>query len=283
MITFANASLRLELLDPVADRARLGPRFCAGAYVWQIHDRDAGPLLSGPEGPEPHPDPFNGHGLPEAFRHSNRQGRPLDWHGGRALVPGVGLVGRNAAGPIAILEPSPWTLTPLAAGHCYTSAMAEGPRAHELERRLTLVDRVLTSETRLSNTGRLPLPYEWFAHPFFALGAIGVVETRLPPDTRLTPNPGYTLAEGVLRFQRAFVGKDDGHFDLLLLPPGRRLQAELTHPRLAWLRFATSFAPDECPIWANGHTFSIEPYRRGELAPGESLGWNLVYQFGPVA
>lgn len=283
MITFANASLRLELLDPVSDRARLGPRFCGGAYVWQIHDRDAGPLLSGPEGPEPHPDPYNGHGLPEAFRHSNRQGRPLDWHGGRALVPGVGLVGRNAAGQVTILEPSPWTLTPLAAGQSYTSAMAEGPRAHELERRLTLVDRVLTSETHLTNTGQLPLPYEWFAHPFFALGSDGVVETRLSPATRLASNPGYTLAEGVLRFQRAFVGKDDGHFDLLHLPAGQRLQAELTHPRLAWLRFATSFAPDDCPIWANGHTFSIEPYRRGELAPGESLGWNLVYQFGPVA
>lgn len=282
MIALANESLRLDLLDPVRDRDRLGPRFCAGAYVWQIHDPVAGPLLSGPEGPVPRPEPYNGHGLPEAFRHSNRQGQPIGWRQGRAMVPGVGVVGRDDQAALTILEPCVWTISDLAGGCRFSTSQAWGARACRLERNLALVGRVLTSGTLLTNTGTEPLPYEWFAHPFFALNTQGVVEARLPTATRLDPNPGYTMQDGTLRFQRAFIGKDDGHFDLLHLPPGQRLQAELTHPRLAWVRFSTSFAPDDCPIWANGYTFSIEPYRRGELAPGETLSGSLVYQFGPA-
>jgi hypothetical protein len=283
MITLTNESLRLDLIDPVPDRDRLGPRYGAGGYVWQVHDPVAGPLLSGPEGPEPHPEPYNGHGLPEAFRHSDRQGQPIGWHEGRALVPGVGVVSRNAQGAITILEAAAWILSPLAGGYRFVSTQALGPRGYQLERGLALVGRVLTSDTRLTNTGHEPMPYEWFAHPFFALDRTGVVETRLPPGVRLDPNPGYTLTDGVLRFQRPFQGKDDGHFELLHLPPGQRLQAELTHASLAWVRFSTSFAPADCPIWGNGFTFSIEPYRRGVLAPGETVTGSLVYQFGPVA
>ena len=60
MIRLANAELALDLLDPddPADAARLGARYCAGGYVWQVHDRKLGPLLSGPEFPKPDPTAF---------------------------------------------------------------------------------------------------------------------------------------------------------------------------------------------------------------------------------
>lgn len=76
MLHLRHGSLRVDLLDPTSEASRLGPRFCAGGYVWQVHDDTVGPLLSGPEGPEPEPDPFNGHGLPESFRDRSRSGAP---------------------------------------------------------------------------------------------------------------------------------------------------------------------------------------------------------------
>ena len=70
MLSLANRTLRVELLDPADDAARRGPRYCRGGYIWQVHDQQAGPLLTGPEWPHPTPTPFNGQGLPESFRHT---------------------------------------------------------------------------------------------------------------------------------------------------------------------------------------------------------------------
>ena len=79
MLHLANAELTVDLLDPVAEHAHLGPRFCWGGYIWQIHDQHVGDLLTGPEWPKPDPVPRNGQGLPESFRHSTMTGQPLLW------------------------------------------------------------------------------------------------------------------------------------------------------------------------------------------------------------
>jgi hypothetical protein len=77
------------------------------------------------------------------------------------------------------------------------------------------------------------------------------------------------------------VTKDDNQFSLLALPPGRELALMIDHPRLARVTFATSFVPHECPVWANAHTVSVEPYFNLHLAPGETRHWNVRHSFEP--
>jgi hypothetical protein len=84
-----------------------------------------------------------------------------------------------------------------------------------------------------------------------------------------------------LSFQRAFVAPDDSQFSLLALPANRALELTVDHPALARVEFATSFVPDECPVWANAHTVSVEPYLGLNLAPGESRRWQLRHSFEP--
>ena len=59
---------RVDILDPESDQRHLSPRFCHGAYIWQVRNADGQALLSGPEYPSPNPLAFNGQGLPEVFR-----------------------------------------------------------------------------------------------------------------------------------------------------------------------------------------------------------------------
>src|SRR5204862_1140983 len=68
MLTLANDQLVVSLLDPVEDRGRLGSRYCTGGYIYDVTDRQLGPITSGPGYPdEVEPPVFDGQGLPEAF------------------------------------------------------------------------------------------------------------------------------------------------------------------------------------------------------------------------
>ncbi|NJN82715.1 MAG: hypothetical protein HC802_10870 [Caldilineaceae bacterium] len=67
MFTLANEQLSVSLLDPVADRARLGSRYCVGGYIWQVTDAAKGALLAGPLYPHPAPNTFDGQGAPDMF------------------------------------------------------------------------------------------------------------------------------------------------------------------------------------------------------------------------
>ena len=280
MLKLANDQLRIDVLDPTANADLLGPRFCAGAFVWQIHDHIAGPLLSGPEGPEPKPEPFNGHGLPEACRDRARSGQPWLWTDGEGFAPGVGTLGRGPDG-VTITQPCTWHLdiAPTRA-EFRTQHAAAGYKA-ELTRTLELEGRTLRSHSRLTNTGNKSMELEWFAHPFFSLDQAGQIAVELPPQTSLPADSGFTLAAGFLRGKRRYIGKDDGAFTLLAGFEELPLDVRIHHPALAdGIRFQTDFVPSECPIWMNGFTFSVEPYQRLSLAPRESQDWALSYTFG---
>jgi hypothetical protein len=281
VLTIANAELTVDLLDPAAEHARLGPRFCWGGYIWQVHDRHIGALLTGPEWPNPTPLPHNGQGLPESFRHSTTDGQPLLWRGDTGLAPGGGLLRRDPAG-IVVREPAVWTVDLQPARAVFRTTQSAAGWAYALERTLELRGRQLLSRSRLTNCGPTRLTLEWFAHPFFALETDGMLRASLPKDVGLPENPGYVLADGQLSFRRAFVGLHDGHLVHLALPPGRPFTVSLTHPHLAFVRFSTDFAPFKCVLWANGHTLSFEPFLALDLAPGESREWTLTYEFGPL-
>lgn len=280
MLTLAHDQLRVDLLDPVADRSRLGPRYCWGGYVWQIHDAVAGPLLAGPEWPAADPLPHNGQGLPESFRHRTTTGEPLLWREATGLSPGVGALGLDATGAVIVTAPCAWRTERTARQVTFTTAQTVDGWSYELVRSVELRGRQLISSSRLTNRGPTPLVLEWFAHPFFALGE-GRARITLPAGTTLPENPGYALTGRELSFRRAFAGRDDGHLDHLGLPPGQPLAATLSHPQLEHMHFATDFAPFKCVIWANGNTVSLEPFLALHLAPGETRAWQLTYEFGP--
>lgn len=280
MLTLANAELTVDLIDPAAEHARLGPRFCWGGYIWQVHDRNVGALLTGPEWPNPAPTPHNGQGLPESFRHSTTEGQPLLWDGAVGLAPGSGVLGRDAQGAIVVTEPCAWQIDLKPDRAIFRTAQTAGRWAYELERTIELRGRQIVSHSRLTNRGAGRLTLEWFAHPFFALQADGKLNATLAKDVRLAENPGYTLADGELTLKRAFVGLNDGCLVHLDLPAGQPFGVTVSHPKLTSVRFTTDFAPFKCVLWANGNTLSFEPFLALDLAPGESREWMVSYEFG---
>lgn len=281
MITLANTELALQLLDPVADRERLGSRYCWGGYIWQVLDAAGAPLVTGPEWPNPAPRPFNGQGLPESFRFRRRSGEALTWDGREGVHLGGGRVGLDAKGEPVVVEPCAWEIERGADRlHFRTAQRAHGYDT-ALEREVRLEGRTLWSSSRLTNRATRPLSLEWFPHPFFAL-TDRLIEAEVPPACRLADNPGFSLEGRRLASRKRFDGDRDGHMDFLILPPQVPVRARLSHPRLEWVDFATSYAPSECLIWGNGNTFSIEPYLTAVLAPGETREWWVSTAFGPA-
>lgn len=283
MLHLANAELQVDLLDPGVDRAQLGPRFCWGGYIWQVHDRHVGLLLTGPEWPRANPQPHNGQGLPESFRHSTTTGEPLLWNGSIGLAPGGGKLARDAKGVITVTEPCIWKIDLEPERAVFRTEQNVADWSYSLQRVVELNARQVRSHSRLTNLGTAPLVLEWFAHPFFALGPTGLVRVTVPHGTQLAENPGYALSGRDLTLRRAFVGENDGHLEHLRLPADTPFAATLSHPRLTELRFATDFVPFKCVLWANGNTLSLEPFLALHLAPGESREWTLTYDFGPAA
>lgn len=281
MLHLENASLRIELLDPTdpADAARQGTRYCWGGYIWQVHDAQRGPLLSGPEFPKPDPTPFNGQGLPESFRHRTRDGTPLTWSGDTGLGLGIGILAAAPKNTATLREPCPWAVSRFPDHLIFQTRQAAAGLAYELTRKVELRGREVGSYNQLTNVGEQPLALQWFAHPFWPLTG-NRARIALPAGTTVPDNPGFALAaDGTLTFKRPFVHEDDNQFALLTLPPGRPLTLTLDHPRLARVRFETSFAPDECPVWANAHTISVEPYLTLRLVPGETRHWHVTHGF----
>ncbi|MBI5691323.1 MAG: hypothetical protein HZC55_14660 [Verrucomicrobia bacterium] len=281
MLILGNAELRLELLDPAdpPDQARQGARYCWGGYLWQVHDLRLGPLVAGPEFPHPTPTPFNGQGLPESFRHRTRDGRPLTWRGREGLGLGAGRLTADEKGEVSLTEPCTWHVT-RGPGHLsFQTRQAGAGFSCELSREIELRDRSVISRSRLTNAGDTALTLEWFAHPFWCLTR-GEARVRLPLGTTVPDNPGFAIdRDGLLTFRRPFRTPEDSQFALLDLPAGQALRLELDHPRLSRVTFATSFIPNECPVWANAQTLSIEPYLHLSLAPGETRAWQIEHGF----
>ena len=285
MLTLSNDDLRVSLLDPASptDRHHLGTRYAWGGYIWQVEDATAGPLLAGPEWPEPVPDPYNGQGLPESFRsHEFGTDRPLHIENGAGFILGVGDVAQAPAGDLEVTAPCNWEVAHGPGEIVFTTEQSGNGYGCRLTRRVALDGRQLVSSSRVENRGERPLPLHWFAHPFFAL-ANRWITCRIPDSWAMTDNEGFRLDDAHrIHLVRQFCDPKDGHFELLSIGEEVPLEVALSHPVLSDVSFATDFVPDLCPIWGNSATWSIEPYLVAELAPGAERAWELTYGFGPV-
>lgn len=287
MLHLANRELALDLLDPAApaDIARQGWRYCWGGYVWQVTDARLGPLLTGPSYPD-EPSVYDGQGLPESFRHTRRDNNArLTWRGDAGHAIGAGHITANpdpkASAPdsVRLGEPCKWTVSKFPDHLIFQTRQTAAGLSYELARKIELAGRTVTSFTSLTNVGDAPLALQWFPHPFWALTGQRA-KMQLPAGTTVPDNGVFTIAtDGALTFKRPFGPKPDNQFALLALPPKTPLALSLNHPQLARVTFAASYVPDECPIWGNGHTISVEPYLGLTLAPGETRHWHVRHGF----
>lgn len=282
MFAIQNDSLRIEILDPLADSSHLGHRYCWGGYVWQVHDLVSGPIVRGPEWPSNNPNPFNGQGLPESFRHRTIDGKPLTWEGTTGFAIGAGRLVDDPQLGVIVAEPCSWLTKEGENRIQFSTEQSTAGHAYGLERTVVLENRTLKSITELRNQGNRLLSLEWFAHPFFALEK-RAVRSEFPEGSALPPNDGFVITGRCLLPKRCFKNLSDGCMTRLILPSGHPLTATLGHPSIESVSFHTDFIPDWCLIWGNSATFSIEPYRRIQLLPGDSLRWSLRYEFGMPA
>jgi hypothetical protein len=282
MLQLSNGELRIDLLDPVADAARQGVRYCWGGYIWQVREACGEPLLTGPEWPNAAPSPFNGQGLPESFRHTSFEGRPLTWNGDKGVAVGAGELVREA-GNVRLTSPCHWQVESGPGFMAFTTRHAAAGFDYELTRRIELAGRTVRSTSRLHNHAGTTLELDWFAHPFFALRH-GVAAATFPVGTTLATNAGFALEGRELSQKRPFTRQDDGHMERSLrAPTDTPFHVTLAHPTLRGIELGTSFAPEPCVIWGNDRTFSVEPYRTIRVARGTAETWSITYRFLPPA
>ncbi len=272
MFTLTNNQLTVEILDPVADSGHFGVRYCTGGYIFQVHDAQLGPLLSGPT----YPDSFNwfdGQGIPDAFNLSplkTSESEPT------ALILGIGLCDLEEK---AILEPCQWQVTQEANALSFSTEHVFSGWTVQIQRKVTLVERSLLSWTRVESSGRFPVPIRWFPHPFFPHMPDGKDELiKLNIPVTFPPSSAYEIAaNGFIR--RRNWPWTDGHYQALDHNASNNLVLIQRHPLLGQVTATCSYAPNLFPIWGNQATFSWEPFLERTLAPGQSHHWQIDYDF----
>jgi hypothetical protein len=281
MLYLHNHDLTIAVLDPVTDRDRLGPRFCTGGYIYQVEDTAHGALFSGPEFPAERPLAANGQGLPEVFQFTLYD----DEHEieEEKLIIGVGMVDkRDPAQPYNLFtnartkEFCDWRIDQSAKFIRMETAQIYKKWSLQLIKEIWLVDRAITSYTRLRNTGAAPVPFRWFAHPFFPLNS-GWECCQFLQQIKLPENPAYFInSTGLIEMNRNYNWRE-GYFQLLENCQGKEIMAIQIHPQLEQIHVIGDFPLAKVAIWANDRTFSFEPFCEDIVPVGQEKVWALSY------
>jgi hypothetical protein len=288
MYHITNDQLDVSVLDPVEDRIRLGSRYVTGGYVYDVTDRRAGVITSGPGYPdEPFPPVFDGQGLPEAFP-------SFLWRGVDPVAPtvrpepdttmlviGVGLVTSTTPEKFRVMpvdEFCAWSFERTERSIAMQTHQTFEDWSLDLRRELTLVNRTLISETRLANVGRAPIHFRWFPHPFYPILSGELCKFNVP--VQVPDDSAYELGpSGFIQTKPGSLWDRAGNFLSVPYEPTQRLVVIQRHPVLGLLTATCSFVPSWLPIWGNKYTFSFEPYLEATIAPGADSTWSIVYDF----
>jgi len=268
MLHLENDRLRVHVLDPVADRARLGTRYCTAGFVFQIDDleRGARPLLSGPTYPDSY-NLYDGQGAPDAFRPALGEDR-----GTTALGIGIGLIDVKAN---VVREYTPWRIERGSTAIAFSTRQTMEDWRFDLERTLTLTGRTIRVDTRMANAGTRPIPFQWYPHPFWPVNPTGEC-CRFSGPVTLPGNPGYELLpDGFLRTKAA--PPAGGWFVWMGTTADRPVEILQRHPLLGLVAAWTDFAPAKLPVWGNARTFSFEPYLERVVNPDTETRWSISY------
>lgn len=284
MFKLQNNDLTVFILDPTADAAKLGSRYCTGGYIWQVTDARHGDLCSGPRYPG-ETNTFDGQGMPDMFfTPLMYENTPL---GGEVACIGVGRVRRTSPQePFYVLynpeviEYLSWEISPLAEnGLRFSTAHTFRGWAYNLVREVSLRGRAVYSRTAIQSTGTDPIPVRWFAHPFFPVPTDNVL-CRFSNSVSMPENPGYFFNEaGFVERKPGFDWHTGCYQALEYQANGKPFSVIEKHPKVGQVTTVTDFQPGFLPIWGNARTHSFEPYFIQEIAPGGGAAWSIDYQF----
>ena len=269
-----NDQLAVTLLDPNTDRERLGARYCAGGYIFQVTDAKLGALLSGPTYPNDY-NVFDGQGIPDAFNLS-----PLRSVGeaSECLIPGVGVcdLAPNYT-KNGVKTFSDWTVEIGASEARMTTQQAYREWSLSMTRVVTLMGRTIRSWIKLDNTGQAFIPVRWFPHPFYPHAGDELIKLNI--DVNFGESAGYELRQNGWIARKNWPWAGGGHYLPLNHNATERLVIQQRHPLLGIVSATCSYVPDFFPIWGNANTFSWEPFFERMVAPGQSLEWFIDYDF----
>jgi len=271
MFTLQNDTLQVSLLDPVVDQERFGTRYCTGGYIFQIADTKLGNLLSGPTYPSSF-NCFDGQGIPDAFNKQPLQD-PTD-PSQTALIMGIGLCDLKED---TVTEFCSWQVNQTNAALTFTTTQTHHTFALELTRTVTLQNRTVRSHTHLKNTGKLPIPINWFPHPFYPQpNTDELCKFNIPVE--FSDNPGFE------QLDNGFISRKDwpwekGFYQALNHNAHTNLTLLQKHPVLGLVGATCSYVPSFFPIWGNSNTFSWEPFLERTIAPKQETTWWIDYEF----
>jgi hypothetical protein len=109
----------------------------------------------------------------------------------------------------------------------------------------------------------------------------GRMTARLPASYRAPENDAYRCRNGEFQQIKTYAPGDLGLFLPLQFEPAP-LTVWFAHPDLEGVVMSCDYAPSTAPVWANAHTFSIEPYLKAQVLPGKSRVWTITYEFLPA-
>jgi len=270
MFNLANDPLEVQLLDPIADRARFGVRYCTGGYIFQVRDRQRGDLLSGPTFPESF-NWFDGQGIPDAFNLG-----PLNSSTtlGEALIIGIGVCDIQGRTVKSFCD---WKVVRNPQDVSFDTQQTYEDFSLTVTRTVSLHERTIRSYTLLTNVGKAPIPMRWFPHPFYPQTATDeLLWVNAPLDWR--------DANGYTRLPNGFIARTgwpwrDGHYQPLDHDATAPLILLQRHPTLGLVTATCSYVPDYFPIWGNAATFSWEPFLERTVFSGQSYRWWIDYSF----
>lgn len=279
MFTLKNEQLTLSILDPIADAALLGSRFCSGGYIYQIEDHQLGKLLSGPSYPDV-PSTFDGQGIPEVFEIA--LGQNTVKQGEDVMVIGTGLVTRvspvepfSVRQNLAVKEHAKYAVEQTANTMTFTTEQQFRDYRLKLVREIHLNQRTVSSKTTITNTGTPEIPVHWFAHPFFPLTKNGQY-CHFDLEFELPKNIAFEVIDGWIHTRKDY-DLSIGLNVPLNMTLGYPIHARQKHPLLGEVKVECLFPVAFLPVWANQHTFSFEPYFHTILESKNTRSWVIAY------
>jgi hypothetical protein len=277
MYTLKNDSLTVTILDPVADKDRLGTRYCTAGFIFEVTDAARGPLMSGPTYPDSY-NLFDGQGIPDAFQPHLLLEQDSGGSPAKVLGIGIGLVDQKAN---VILERCAWEVTKGEGSLTFRTTQAAGLYRFTLERTVTLRGRTIRSSTVLTNGNARHVPFQWYPHPFYPLYPSGEC-CRFSVPVTIADNAGYEILENGFFHMKHLPWKkeqNENHFLLVQHAADRPLSFVQKHPVTGLVAASTDYVPQRMPIWGNTRTFSFEPMYERCLSENSAACWSMTYDF----